>query len=146
MKNKSNNGSFWIKAVRSILLETPPPGWIVIEGIKGAGVQLLPSDPAYLDQNCSGEVHDLVGPYKVVFEVFRLGTSGNIKISARVAAVETQPLFHEFNGIARALGCPKPKGSKKGNTQSVAAWPADSDRQSFAVTDHEEIAGWVRAF
>ena len=136
----------WIHGLRRALLDRGPAGWKVMEGIQGAGVQLLPDDPIFLQRNASGAPHALVGPYKVIFEVFRLTTTGNLKISARISAKETQPLFHEFNGIARALKCPQPKGSRSQLSQSVAAWPANPYRQSFASTDYEGMARWVREF
>jgi hypothetical protein len=149
MKNKTNEtkvSKSWIKGVRDSLKQSPPSGWRIIDGINGHGVQLLPIDCTYQNHNKSGKPLDLTGSYKIVFELFRLNTSGNIKISARVASIEGEPLFHELNGIARALGCPKPKDTKKLNSQSVAAWPADSQRDSFSSDDHDGITEWVRNF
>jgi hypothetical protein len=149
MKNRTNKtkaSKSWIKGVRDSLKQSPPTGWSIIDGINGPGVQLLPIDCTYQKHNKSGKTLDLTGSYKIVFELFRLNTSGNIKISARVASIEGEPLFHELNGIARALGCPKPKGTKKLTSQSVAAWPSDPQRKSFSTDDHEGISNWVREF
>jgi|688.fasta_scaffold2190633_2 hypothetical protein len=62
----------WIKGVHQNLLENPPEGWSIIEGIKGAGVQMLPIDCAHLHFNQTGQVYDLVGKFRIVFEFFRL--------------------------------------------------------------------------
>jgi hypothetical protein len=136
----------WIKGVHQNLLENPPEGWSIIEGIKGAGVQMLPIDCAHLHFNQTGQVYDLVGKFRIVFEFFRLDSSGNVKISARVAGIEGQPIYHEFNGIARGVGCPEPRDTKKKTSQSVAAWPAEKERTSFKKDDHSGMAEWVRAF
>jgi hypothetical protein len=136
----------WANGVRANLMEKPPTGWIVLNGIKGSGVQMLPEDDAYLTRNGTGVDLKLVGSYRLVFEFFRLDTSGDIKLSARVAGIEGQPMFHEFWGIARCFGCPAPKGTKKKDTQSVAAWPGNEKRLSFAATNHAGMADWVREF
>lgn len=138
--------SNWVKQVSAGLNSTIPTGWVILEGIEGRGIQLLPLDCVYLNHNATGEDLDLVGKYKIMFEFFRLDNSGKVKISARVAGIEGDPLFHEFWGIARGLGCPKPKSTKKRNTQSVAAWPKSEERQTFDNADHAGMADWIRHF
>ena len=144
--NQPNKAMSWIAGVRANLSQKPPSGWVVLDSITGRGVQLLPADETYLNRNRSGMDLKLVGEYKIVFEFFRLDKEGRVKISARVAGIEGHPLFHEFLGIARALGCPKPKGTAKKNTQSVAAWPAEDDRKKFDAANHKGMADWVRRF
>jgi nephrocystin-3 len=146
MSNKPMKNTSWISGVRANLIENPPSGWIVLDRIKGAGIQMLPDEQAYLIRNRSGKDLELVGNYRLVFEFFRLNRSGNLKLSVRVAGIEGQPLFHEFWAIARALGCPRPKVTKKENTQSVAVWPENEERLSFGSTDHTGMAEWVRKF
>lgn len=107
---------------------------------------MLPNDCAHINRNESGVDYNLVGKFRIVFEFFRLESSGKVKISARVAGIEGQPLFHEFNGIARGLGCPEPRDTKKKTSQSVAAWPAEKERKSFKKDDHSGMAKWVRGF
>jgi len=136
----------WISGVRQNLQGNPPVGWIILEDIKGAGVQMLPNDSVFIRKNASGKEHELVGKFKIVFEFFRLESAGNVKISARVAGIEGASLFHEFHGIARGFGCPKPKGTKKTETQSVAAWPCNDERVKFDSKDCEGMARWVRDF
>jgi hypothetical protein len=136
----------WVNGVRANLRENPPSGWAVLESITGRGVQLLPADRVFLEHNQSGRTLELVGEYKLVFEFFRLDQDEKVKISARVAGIEGHPLFHEFWGVARALGCPKPKGTTKKITQSVAAWPASEERSSFPAKSHQNMADWVSKF
>jgi len=144
--NKTKVSKSWIKGVRDSLKKSPPSGWSIIDGINGPGVQLLPIDCTYQNHNKSEKTLELTGSYKIVFELFRLNTSGKIKISARVAGIAGEPLFHEFNGVARALDSPKPKGTKKINSQSVAAWPAELQRECFSADNHDGIAHWIRDF
>lgn len=145
-KNTHINNMSWIKGIRLELSTKEPVGWIVLSGIKGRGIQLLPFDCVYLNHNSTDEERSLVGKYKIVFEFFRLDKSGKVKLSARVAGIERDSLFHEFWGIARGLGCPKPDKTKKKNTQSVAAWPKSEERQTFDNADHAGMAGWIRHF
>jgi len=147
-KNKKThiNNMSWIKGIRLDLSTKEPVGWIVLTGIEGRGIQLLPFGCVYLNHNSTDEDLHLVGKYKIVFEFFRLDNSRKVKISARVAGIEGDPLFHEFWGIARGLGCPKPKSTKKRNTQSVAAWPKFEERQIFDKADHVGMADWIRHF
>ncbi len=146
MKKRTKKPTSWISGVRQNLQGNPPEGWIILGDIKGAGVQMLPNDCVFIRNNESGNDHELVGKFKIVFEFFRLESSGNVKISARVAGIEGTPLFHEFHGIARGFGCPKPKGTKKKETQSVAAWPSKDERVKFDSKDCEGMADWVRSF
>ena len=149
-KTKSNHQPIkkrsWVHGVRADLDRSSPSGWTVPGSIKGRGVQLLPSDEIYLNRNRSGRDVDLVGEHKIIFEFFRLDQGGKVKISARVSAIEGQPLFHEFLGIAVALGCPRPKSATQKTTQSVAAWPGEPDRQKFDAADHSGMANWIRRF
>jgi hypothetical protein len=146
MKTNKDKPISWINGVRQNLQVNTPAGWIILEDIKGAGVQMLPDDCIYSHHNSSKEDYDLVGAFKIIFEFFRLDRSGNVKISARINGIEGQPLFHEFNGIARGLGCPEPRDNKKKTSQSVAAWPAEKERKSFKKDDHSGMANWVRVF
>lgn len=107
---------------------------------------MLPTDCSYIHHNKSGKSCELVGEFRVVFEFFRLDRSGKVKISARVAGIKGQPLFHDFYGIARGVGCPEPKKTKKKNSQSVASWPTEKKRIKFEENDHSGMANWVRSF
>ena len=138
--------SNWVKQVRQRLNSIPPTGWVILEGVEGRGIQLLLLDCVYINHNATGKDLDLVGKYKIVFEFFRLDNSGKVKISARVAGIKGNPLFHEFWGIARGSGCPKPKSAKKRNTQSVAAWPKFEERPIFSNADYTGMADWIRHF
>jgi len=144
--NKSNNKVSWVTGVRDELTKKPPLGWVVLKDIAGRGVQLCPNDCAYLTRNQSGNEHQLVGTHKIVFEFFRLN-SGSLKLSARVSGIEGSPVYHEFYGIARSLGCPLPEGKGKAvSSQSVAVWPPKESRHSCAANDHVGMAEWVRDF
>ena len=132
--------------VRDELTKKSPLGWVVLKDIAGRGVQLCPNDCAYLTGNQSGIELQLVGPHKIVFEFFRLN-SGNLKLSARVSGIEGSPVYHEFYGIARSLGCPLPAGKGKAvSSQSVAVWPPKESRHSCAANDYVGMAEWVRSF
>jgi hypothetical protein len=109
-------------------------------------VQFLPDDYAFIVKNKSGKNRDLVGDCRIVFEFFRLSSGGKVKISARIAGIDGQPLYHEFRGLARGMGCPKPKDARKKDTQSVAAWPLHESRPNFEADDHHGMADWVRQF
>ena len=146
MNNKPNNAGSWVTGVRAQLSANPPSGWVVLEGIAGRGVQLCPKDCVYLTKNKSGLDLKLVGTHKIVFEFFRLDGTGDLKISARVAGIKGQALYHEFFGIARGFGCPLPRKTRQTSSQSVAAWPPQGSRHSCAVNDHAGMAKWVRRF
>lgn len=143
MKKKSVS---WVSGVRKFLQAGTPHGWVILDKINGRGVQLLPNDFSFLSKNQSKPERDLVGKNKIVFEFFRLDKSGDVKISARIAGTIDNPMFNQFWGIARALGCPKPKDTKKTSTQSVAAWPSHNDRPSFDADDYEGMVEWIRKF
>jgi hypothetical protein len=144
--NKSNNKVSWVTGVRDELTKKPPLGWVVLKDIAGRGVQLCPDDCAYLTRNQSGVELQLVGTHKIVFEFFRLN-SGKLKLSARVSGIDGSPVYHEFNGIARSLGCPLPEGmGKPKSSQSVAVWPPKESRHSCAANDYVGMAEWVRNF
>ena len=51
MKKKSVS---WVNGVRANLQDGTPNGWVILEGIIGKGVQLLPSDFSFLSKNRSG--------------------------------------------------------------------------------------------
>jgi hypothetical protein len=144
--SKSNNKVSWVTGVRHELTQKPPLGWVVLKVIAGRGVQLCPNDCAYLTRNQSGIELQLVGTHKIVFEFFRLN-SGKLKLSARVSGIEGSPVYHEFYGIARSLGCPLPerKGKPK-SSQSVAVWPPEESRHSCVANDYVGMAEWVRNF
>ena len=137
----------WITGVREALVDDPPSGWCVLTKIKGSGVYLLPKDLADNLANSSGYDQKLTGQYKIVSEFFLLNSSKKKgKISARVAGVQGSELFHEFRGVARSCGCPKPdkpKGEKA--TQSVARWPAkDNPPIVFQKDEYGKMAMWVK--
>jgi len=146
MKTKSNNKVSWASGVRDELTKKSQLGWVVLKDIAGRGVQLCPNDCAYLTRNQSGNELQLVGTHKILFEFFRLN-SGKLKLSARVSGMEGSPVYHEFYGIARSLGCPLPEGKGKPvSNQSVAVWPPEESRQSCAANDYVGMAEWVRSF
>ena len=93
------------------------------------------------DRNQSGLDLKLVGSHKIVFEFFRLDGTGELKISARVAGIKEQALYHEFFGIARGFGCPLPRKTRQTSSQSVAVWPSQGSRGRFS----RSVAGYTPA-
>ena len=129
--------------IRNLLIENPPTNWQVLSNVDGAGVYLLHKD---LDLKTleSGTVKKLVGPYQIVFEFFCLTTSGEVKISARVAGKDGTEIYNHFNKLAKDCRCPPPdnRGQDSKDTKSVASWP--KDRKKFDTNQNR--ANWIRNF
>jgi hypothetical protein len=144
--NSVDESGRWYRRVQRELQASPPNGWSVVTEINGCGVFLLPKDSVFHDRNQSGTDLPLVGSYRLVFELFRLRQSGAVKLSARVAGVSGKSDFDRLYEIARACACPSPRAGISHQTQSVAAWMAEGQREVFEIEDHVGMAQWVRSF
>jgi hypothetical protein len=138
--------------------KNPLKGWVFTHyvGSSQGGVYFVPQDwtgnGVALNFNATSVRDQRLRGHRLLFEFFKLETSLEVKISARVlindgnrfSLVGKNTLFEKLQSLALALGCPQPRGVGGTRTRTCAVWP--ELRPVFSRSDSKGMADWIRQF